>query len=259
MNAALPLRGRGIVITRPARQAAVLAAVIRELGGRPILFPVIDIVDIDDTGQLDAIIARLHDFDLAIFVSPNAVDKGCEAILARRTMPTGLAVGAIGRGSARALRKAGFEKVLAPASGADSESLLALPELQDVKGQRIVVFRGAGGRELLFESFSERGARVEYAECYRRMRPKADPTVLTSAWARNEIDAVVVTSSEGLRNLHALLHAADRERLAATPLFMPHPRIAATARELGLNDANITGPGDEGIVEALTRYFESMP
>ena len=252
MSTNRPLAGRGIVITRPARQAAALADLIEARGGRAILFPVIEIRDVEDRGALDAIIDRLDDFDLAVFISPNAAAKGWEAVRARRTFPQRLKIAAIGRASARKLHRMGASAVLAPKEGADSESLLELPELKAVAGKRIVVFRGAGGRELLRESLVARGASVEYAECYRRLRPEVDSGPLVRSW--DEVDGVVVTSSEGLRNFHDMLGIAGRERLARTPLFVPHPRIAATAGELHL-EAIVTGPGDEGIAASLSEHL----
>lgn len=255
MSPALPLAGRGIVVTRPARQAEALAARIREQGGRAISFPVIEIRDVDDPVALNAVVDRLETFDLAIFISPNAVDKGVEAILARRSMPSGLRLATIGRGSARELRRLGFIDVVAPHAGADSESLLEMPELRNAAGKRIVVFRGVGGRELLRDELAARGASVEYAECYRRVAPDPDVSVLSEGWERAEIHAFVVTSSEGLRNLHRALDAAGRRRLALMPVFVPHPRIASTARELGLEKTVVTQSGDEGIVEGLVKHF----
>ena len=145
--------------------------------------------------------------------------------------------------------------VLAPDQAADSEALLALPELERVAGQRIVIFRGAGGRELLRDTLVGRGAAVEYAECYRRVRPRVDVGPLLASWRAGDIDAAVVTSSEGLRSFHDMIGASGREHLARTPLFVPHARIAATARELDLDDAIVTGAGDDGIVRSLVEYF----
>ena len=251
----MTLQGRGIIITRPAHQSAQLAALIREHGGNPILFPVIEIRDVDDTAALDDIIRRLDDFDLAVFVSPNAAAKGWAAIHSRRALPSKLAIATIGRASARELRRLGVSAVIAPSAGADSESLLALPELQAVAGKRIVIFRGVGGREKLRETLEARGARVEYAECYRRARSSADAASLIAAWDRGEIAALVATSSEGLRNLADLVGPAAHARLAGTPLFVPHPRIAATAHALGLDQVVVTGSGDEAIAARLASHF----
>lgn len=233
----------------------MLASLVRERGGRAVLFPVVEIRDIEDAAHVDAIIDRLEDFDLAIFISPNAAARGWQAIHARRSLPPKLALAAIGGASARELLRLGARSVIAPTEGGDSESLLGLPELQSVAGRRIVIFRGAGGRELLREALESRGARVEYAECYRRVRPEADVATLLRSWDGGDIDALVVTSSEGLRNLCQMLGEGAHERLARTPLFVPHPRIAATARELGLTDIVVTGAGDLHIAARLEARF----
>ena len=252
----LPLTGRGIVITRPAGQAHALAELIRENGGHTILVPAIEIKGVEDRSAVDAIVARLDSYDLAIFISPNAATKGCEAVRARRSFPEHLRIAAVGPGTAAALKSLGVSAVLAPGQAADSEALLALPELQQLAGARVVIFRGVGGRELLRDTLVERGASVDYAECYRRVRPQVNVESLLRAWSAGEIDAVVVTSSEGLRNLFDLLGAAGRERLASTPVFVPHTRITATASELGLKDVVTTQPGDRGLFSALLDRFQ---
>ena len=251
-----PLAGRGIVITRPAHQAQPLAALIRAAGGNPILFPVLEILDAGDLKPLNALIDRLDDFDLAIFISPNAVSKAMNLITARRALPPGLKVATIGRGSIRELRHFGVIDAIVPSARFDSEALLELPELKDVTGKRVVIFRGDGGRELLRDTLTARGASVEYAECYRRGKPDLDTAPLMKAWARNELHAITVTSSEGLRNLFDMIGKLGQTWLRKTPLFAPHPRIVAAARELGLAVVIETAPGDEGLIVQLEQYFD---
>ena len=84
-----PLAGRGIVITRPAQQAGALADMIRAAGGQPIMFPVLEILDTADIRPLIDVIDRLDGFDLAIFISPNAVSRAMNQIAARRPWPQG--------------------------------------------------------------------------------------------------------------------------------------------------------------------------
>ena len=252
-----PLAGRTIVVTRPREQAAALAAAIRARGGAAILFPTLEIFDPTDAAALDAVIDRLDRFDLAIFVSPIAVGRALRAVSARRELPPKLKIAAVGSGSVRALAQHGFTAVIAPAKQADSESLLAEPELADVAGKHIVIFRGEGGRELLKETLVARGAIVEYVQCYRRARPAADAAPLLDAWTRNALDAFVVTSVEGLDNLWQMLPPEAQARLRETPVFVPHSRIAAAAATLGLNAVIDTAPGDEGLVDSLAAYFAS--
>ena len=255
MTSARPLAGRGIVVTRPALQATSLAEMIQSAGGRPILFPVLEILDTADLAPLIDAVGRLDRFDLAIFISPNAVLRAMNQVVARRNWPAGLRAAAVGKGSVKELKRFGITEVLVPTRSFDSEGLLALPELQQIDGWRVVIFRGDGGRELLGDTLAGRGADVEYVECYRRARPRADVAPLLRAWARNEVDAVTVTSSEGLRNLFEMLGKLGQSWFLRTPLLAPHPRIAAAARELGCRHVVETAPGDEGLMDALLQLF----
>lgn len=255
-----PLAGKGVVVTRPAHQAQRLVRLIEAAGGRALLFPAIEIRDVEDSGPLNAVIDRLEEFDLAIFVSPNAAHKAMERIAARRTLPAGLLVAAIGGGSRRALARHGVKDVIIPERGFDSEALLAHPGFREVAGRRVLILRGVGGRELLGQELAARGAHVEYAECYRRVRPELDVAPLLAAWRRGELHAVTASSSEGLRNFHEMIGEEGRERLRATPLFVTHPRIAEAARRIGLHSVRVTAPGDEGVAAALAEYFgERVP
>jgi uroporphyrinogen-III synthase len=252
-----PLAGLNIVVTRPVHQAGPLAEMIREVGGRPILFPVLEIGDTEHPEPLYGIIDRLEAFDLAIFISPNAVDKAMNLIGARRGasgLPAGMKVAAVGKGSVKELRRFGVDEVLAPASRFDSEGLLALPELQEMCGRNVVIFRGEGGRELLGDELVRRGGRVEYAECYRRGKPSADIAPLLHLWARDELAAITVTSGEGLRNLFDLAGKLGQQWLKKTPVFVPHERIAEVARQLGLQCVHVTAQGDAGLLEGLVAW-----
>jgi uroporphyrinogen-III synthase len=249
------LAGRRIVVTRPAGQNERLAELIRAEGGEPIVFPVLEIVDLEDTRALVAAVDRLHDYQLAVFISPNAVDKAMNVVRARREWPPGLRAATIGRASEKALERHGVAGVIAPTGRFDSEALLALPALADVQGWRVVVFRGDGGRELLGDTLRERGATVDYVECYRRARPNADIEPLLKRWGRGEIDAVTVSSSEGLRNLYDMLGKLGQAWLRRTPLFAPHARIAENARALGCERVVETGPADEGLCAGLVAFL----
>jgi uroporphyrinogen-III synthase len=149
----------------------------------------------------------------------------------------------------------GVAGVIAPTGRFDSEALLALPALANVGGWRVVIFRGDGGRELLGDTLRERGATVDYVECYRRARPNADVEPLLKRWGRGEIDAVTVSSSEGLRNLYDMLGKLGQAWLKRTPLFAPHARIAANARALGCERVIETGPADEGLCAGLVAFL----
>ncbi len=244
-----PLAGLGVLITRPTARAAGLQAHVALLGGLPILFPALDILPVDDAAASTQ--CDLAACDLAIFVSPSAVQFG----LARfPSWPACLPAAGVGQGTAAALRAAGVTAVLAPDVGADSEHLLALPQLQDMAGRRVCIFRGDGGRELLADTLRARGASVDYILCYRRGLGSADPAPLREIWRQGGIHAVTVLTTQTLDNLFTLL-GGDAGLIRATPLFAPHARITGHARDLGVATCRLTAPGEMGLVRGLVEYF----
>jgi uroporphyrinogen-III synthase len=256
MTAGGRLAGRTIVVTRPLAQSASLAAAIRAEGGEALVFPLLEIAPADDPGPLAEAAARLADYALAIFISPNAVEHALPALLARGRLPAGLIPAAVGQGTVKALAAHGIAGCVAPDERFDSEALLALPALSagQVADRRIAIFRGDGGRELLADTLRERGATVDCVTCYRRSGPGGDMRPLLDAWRAGHLDALAVSSSEGLRYLVAGLDDEGRRRLLGTPVFVPHARIAETARDLGLTRVVLTAGADAGLLTGLCAY-----
>lgn len=243
------------MVTRPAGQAPHLAEALFELGAHPVLFPVLAIEDVADTTPiLDAAI-RLDQYDWAMFVSPNAVDKALAVILAQRQWPDSVRVATVGHSSEAALARYGIRDVVAPQERFDSEALLELAPFVEVSGKRVIIFRGDSGRDLFGDTLKARGATVDYVTCYRRTRPELDPAPLIKLWNDGRLDALTVTSSEGLRNLYEMVGKLGQGWLKHTPTFVPHTRIAAQARALGLHEVVQTGPADAGLLAGLIDYF----
>ncbi len=245
------------MVTRPKGQAEGLAALIRAAGGDPLEIPALEIRDLADLAPFFSVADRLESFDCAIFVSRNAVRRALALIGERRggrPWPAHLRVATVGSGSREELAACGFARVVAPAGQSDSEALLALPEFSDIAGQRIAIFRGEGGRKLLGETLAARGALVEHAACYRRTLPAAGGALLAAAWEGGKVDAVMVSSGEGLANLLAMLGGGGR-RLAGSALFVPHARVAGEAARAGLAPVIVSGPGDAQMLAALVAYF----
>ena len=253
----MPLTGRHVVVTRPAGQAAHLATALTEQGAIAVFYPVLEIHDIEDVAPVLDVAIRLDSYDLAVFVSPNAIEKALALILPRRSWPAALRVAALGKSSERELARHGIHDVISPPLRFDSEALLDLPELTDVQGKHVIIFRGDGGRELLGDTLKVRGATVEYVTCYRRAQPQLDPAPLLKLWEEGQLDAVTVTSSEGLRNLFDMLGRLGQAWLKKTPAFVPHARIAEQAQALGLGKVIATDPGDDGLMAGLMQYFVS--
>ena len=250
-----PLAGAGILITRPARQAAGLARRVDALGGLPVVFPAIVILPPAEAQPLARAHGALPGYDYAFFVSANAVEYG---VPDPRRWPPGLVAFAPGPGTAEALADLGIADVRTSATTFDSDGLLALPELMSPAGKRVLIFRGDGGREQLGEALRARGAQVDYVACYRRAKPQGGTAGLAEAFAQHRIDAVTITSSEGLDNLWELLDDATRALWRGCPTFVPHPRIAERAHALRLPAVETSG-SDAGLIAGLLQWFAAHP
>lgn len=253
-----PLQGKRVVVTRPAEQADRLAREIEARGGTAVRFPVLAIFDVADPGLLRAAAQDIEGYDFAIFVSPNAAQRALGAITAQRAWPERVIAAAMGEASARAIARFGVSRIVTPLGGRhDSEALLERPEFAPaaICGKRVALFRGDAGRELLGQTLEARGAKVTRIPCYRRGRPELDARPLRRLLAQGRIDAVTVTSSEGLRNLLAMVGAADAQALKAVPLFVGHQRIAGEARAMGFAETVVTAPGDAGLLAGLETRF----
>ncbi|RDU96569.1 fused uroporphyrinogen-III synthase HemD/membrane protein HemX [Trinickia dinghuensis] len=275
------------VLTRPAGQSLALAAALERDGIDVFDFPLIEIAAAADDGPLRAAFASIERYALAVFVSPNAIERALGAVPGF-VWPTTVPIGVVGPGSVAELARRGIasptHRVIAPAGADasaaagegnhgtngtngdagtrfDSEALFAaLSErlgLAALSGRPVLIVRGDGGREWLADRLSEAGAQVEAVCAYRRRvpEPSADAWARLRALLRGAPHAWLVTSSEGVRNLDALarasLDAAEREALLHAPLVAPHPRIAETARAAGFDTITASGPGDARILAAL--------
>ena len=251
-----PLHGVGVLVTRPAQQADALCELIRQQGGTAIRFPVLAIGQPSDPQALMQLIDRLDAFDWAIFISVNAVNRGLKRILENRDWPTSLRIAVIGKRSAEEVQRFGLTPDLFPQHEFNSEALLALPQLQEVSGQRIAIFRGSGGRELLADTLRKRGARVEYAEAYRRVRPNSDSAELLKRWRQGVVNIVLVNSAESLRNLVQMLGKAGAPLLSGTQLLVVSERMLALTEELGFHYPPIVADNatDNAVVDALLAW-----
>lgn len=251
------LRGRHIVVTRPAEQAPHICTELVERGALPVRFPVLGIAPVENVTQLLDMAIALDTYHLVVFVSPNAVEHALSVMLRHRHWPIVLPAAGMGRSSEAALATFGVTDIIAPQERFDSESLLSLPRLQSVAGWRVLICRGDGGRELVGETLRERGALVDYVTCYRRYRPDTDPAPLLNLWQAGKLDAVTLTSSEGVRHFATMVGHLGLAYWKNTPTFVSHERIARAASEYGLRKLVLTEPADAGLLAGMETYFAS--
>ncbi|MCP5409554.1 MAG: uroporphyrinogen-III synthase [Chromatiaceae bacterium] len=252
------LAGTGVLITRAAHQAEGLCKLVDELNGRPLRFPALEISAPAQTEQLKELLARIEDFDVAVFISANAVKWGVK-YLSKGRLPEQMRTASVGLATAQALAESGHQVTLVPKQGFDSEALLAAPELsaQQVAGKRVLIFRGKDGRALLGETLTRRGALVEYAEVYQRSCPEPTGDLDKKPWL-DSLDVITATSNAILDNLYLLFGETQRARLQQTPLVVISERMREHAHALGCRQVILAdGPDDRAIVEAICRWIVS--
>ena len=256
------LKGLQVLVTRPAAQSGALAGAIEAAGGFVRSFPALAILPPQDPSAACAALDRLPGCALAIVTSANVVALLRPWLAARGGWPDGVGCLAIGGASARAVRELGVPVAHDTPGALRSEELLATPELAAgcVRGRRVVILRGEGGRELLGAELGRRGAEVVIAELYRRAPPPdVDPQRL-AGWLRDgAIDIITASSNESLTNLFDLLDARGRESLLSTPLLVVSARAARLARDLGWSHAPViaTGADAAAIVAALAGWHSA--
>jgi uroporphyrinogen-III synthase len=252
------LAGLTVVNTRPAHQARSLSDLITAAGGSVIEYPVIEIKPPSSPERLQAQLSNLANANFAIFISANAVEAGIRALGGPDHWPSNVVIGAVGRSTAAKLQAFGLKCSLVAPEPFNTEALLTLPELQNLKGQSVTIFRGEGGRELLADTLSERGADVDYVECYRRNVPASRPTKLYDCWDKKRVLLIVVTSNEGLENLFNLIEQNHRQDLLTTPLVVVSQRAINKAKELGFKRTpEVTvNASNEAIIDTIFRCYK---
>lgn len=226
----LDLSGLRVLVTRPREQASDLIRAIEAAGGGSLLFPALEIHPVTNLDQLAAQIRAADEYHWIIFVSANAVRYGLPVLRQAGIDPDCKNIAAVGLATAKSLREQRIGVTEVPSQSFNSEALAALPAFQNMAGQHVLIMRGRGGRDWLRDTLRQRGAQVDYAECYLRCRPSNDPRPVLTACQQGNLDLVVSTSSQGLENLMTLV--AGDPCVVRLPLLLIGERQAREARRL---------------------------
>ncbi|AHY44436.1 uroporphyrinogen-III synthase [Stutzerimonas decontaminans] len=225
-----------LLLTRPAEECGAVAASLAEVGIHSASLPLLAIDPLPETAEQRVTILELDRYCAVIVVSKPAARLGVELLdrywpqppFAQAWFSVGAATGAI-------LADYGLDTSW-PERGDDSEALLALPRLDEALARpdpRVLILRGEGGRELLAETLRGRGVQVDILELYRRSLPDYPPGTLAATVRSERLNGLVVSSGQGLLSLHELAADTWPELLELT-LFVPSPRVAEMARQLGV-------------------------
>jgi len=221
------LRGRVVVITRPAGTASALVRQVQARGGVPLRLPGLALRAAPDVAAArEGLRAALAD-EVVVFISPAAV-RHAAALLPLRTTAVVLAVG---QGTARALRRHGI--TAAAPRRQDSEGLLELPALQALRGRSVALIGAPGGRGVLREQLAARGAQLRELHVYHRAPPRLDRRHVAALLQLPASAQVLLSSAEALQNLQQGLPATAWARLCAATAVVSSERLAEAARAVG--------------------------
>jgi uroporphyrinogen-III synthase len=246
-----------VVVTRPAFHVDSLPRRIIDMDMKCTVFPLLEILPAPDPGVVVKAARNLEQYALVVFVSPSAVSAFIGFLEA---WPLDVAIGVVGKGSARRLKHYGFSpnntRMIVPPSGesADSESLLRQLDLASLKGKRVLIVRSDKGRNFLTNALLANGTVVDHLAAYRRTAPKLDQfraeKLLHLVRSRN---TWLMTSAEALSVLVEQVDiAAGLEGLAEIrkqALVASHPRIHAAALQAGFADVTLSGTTDDELLE----------
>ena len=268
-----------IVITRPVGQARHLmellsAALSSHTVTQPpqiLSLPLLTIIPKADEELISEVISAMQDADLAIFVSPNAIECTLRLIecawqdLARDIIP----IGVMGGSSAQALRHHGIGSedsptpILMPEQNAHWDSEGLWQKLQTLgwnwPSKKVVIFKGEGGRDWLAETLEAAGARLTAISVYTRVPLAIDNPAWLPVHEMNFADSLwVLTSSEAVRYLGNVIEDQFRQSLSDANALCPHDNIADAAKAAGFANVLVSEPGDEALIQASLGWIKSL-
>lgn len=241
------LDGVDIVVTRPEGQATPLVTALTEHGANVTALAMVAIKAVDASDWPDI---NWSDLDMLIFVSQNAVHY----LMAGLTtpLPDTIQLVAVGASTASCLTDYHLEADVVAPPPAGSESLLALPAMQDMTNKQVLIVRGNGGRELIAETLRERGAKIQYLSVYQRCIPAHQEQDIAKVL---KTDWLIVTSVAGLKHLCQLVRDEKVKQIA---LLVVSERIRQVAIELGFQHIVVSDDAtDAAVIERIVEMGRS--
>ncbi len=245
--------GLNVLLLRSARSRDSLASSLMQAGALVHRLPVLAIEPIvfnaADAIPFDTFI----DVNKVVFISRHAVEHGMEWLRLAKVDLRNTTVFAVGSVTAAMLIDRGIV-ALYPKQQASSEGVLAMSAMASVEGQRILIVRGEGGRALLKDSLSDRGAQVAYLEAYRRV-PDFSHVEDIRAVVCGEAPVVAMLHSGETAKAYAGLLNSMPDQVWNIPCVVPGARVAKLAREEGFNRVLVARSAMDSDMEQAVRYW----
>lgn len=244
-----------ILVTRPEPQASQWVHALRAKQLRAQALPLIDITDTPDVPAVQAVWQALASIKLLMFVSPNAAQAFARLRPTNCRWPASTLAAAPGPGTLQSLLNsladAGLQdkQVISPPADSaqfDSEHLWPMLAALNWQGQQVIIVSGGSdgqsqGRQWLSKQLQDAGASVNSLLTYQRQAAAwsaAQAGLATQAYAKPSHFIWQLSSSEAIHWLVNKMGAPNPGAKAITT----HPRITATATQLGFDHILETSP-----------------
>jgi uroporphyrinogen-III synthase len=254
---------RPVIVTRPGPAGSRLQHRLEQAGWSAVWCPAFQLGPAPDSELARSTLARLADFDLAVFVSPAAV--AAVAGLLETPWPVTTTIGAVGAATEAAVRQRlrlpTEVRVVAPAveDAAGSEAFWSEWLRSGAVARRVLILRAQHGREWLGEQFVAAGAEVRVLAVYTRAEVTLDATARESLqqWVAAGAPAIsIFSSSEAVnaldRQLRVLVGAAAWLRNGVA--VATHERISSQLLAAGYTRVELSAPDDDSLMARLELF-----
>ncbi|RYZ08122.1 MAG: uroporphyrinogen-III C-methyltransferase [Myxococcales bacterium] len=252
-----PLSGKRVLIPRAVEQARDTASALRERGAVPVVMPMIEIAPPPDLAAFSAAVAEMGRYDWVLFTSGNAVEQLRTELLrtGRDARAFGSArVGVVGPKTAEALAKLGIKADLVAQEFVGEGLSSAL--LAHGTPARVLLLRALVARDVLPDALRAAGTRLDVVAAYENKPLHGAGAELAEKVRRDELDAILFTSSSTVTSTLEALGPDGQELLSRVALGSIGPVTTRALAAAGLAPTVQAAVYTvEGLLDALEQHF----
>ena len=232
MNRLLSLQHISVLNTRPWPQGLEFSQQIIALGGQAFNLPLLEITPVAAKDWLK-VMPVWSKVEQIIFISANAVHYFFRTLqLHGISWPKTIPVIGIGKATATQLSNFGLTNIIIPIE-ADSEHLIHLPCLQDIKNKLVVLVKGKDGRTLIKKHLVAQGAIVNELSVYQRQLPILNTEYVKKLWQENTFNSILITSELSLKHLFMIFPDSMHAWLRTKLCIVISQRLAVAVKQWG--------------------------
>ena len=215
-----------LISTRPQETNVQLSDELKNSEIKLLSFPLTEIHPLNNYQIFDGVIENIKTYQHIIFISTNAVHFFLERVKKLSLqIPKNLIFSSIGPTTKLLLQKKLSVDVHSPIKTFDSEHLLKEKIYNNVEGQKILIIRGEGGRETLKNALEEKGAIVNYGECYVRKYVDIDLNQLKNDLVNYHHQFFLFSSTNSAKHFIDQLHNIETGWLQNIKIIVNHKKI----------------------------------